>query len=111
MIRREMYVDVCEGPELLQIWADLPGVDESSVDVSVDRDLLTVSAELAAPDPGAGPAPAHREQELGRFERSFHLSGDLDTDAIEARMRDGVLELRVPKVEHAKPRRIEVSAS
>jgi HSP20 family molecular chaperone IbpA len=109
MIRREMHVDVCEGPEVLQLWADLPGVDESSVDVRVERDLLTVRAELAEPE--AGPAPAHREQELGRFERSFRLSGDLDTDAIEARMRDGVLELRVPKVEHAKPRRIEVSAS
>ena len=88
---------------------DSEGLDESSIDVTLVDRVLTLSGRLVdEPQAQAGP-PAYREQELGSFERHYHLSQDLESEGIEAKIRDGVLELRLPRAEHAQPRRIEVS--
>jgi HSP20 family molecular chaperone IbpA len=107
MSYRELSVDICETNDGLWLWADLPGVDENSVDVQVDRNVLTIEGRV--PESQATQAAAYGEYDVGGFQRKFRLSNEIDTDRIEARMRDGVLELRLPKAEHAKRRRIEVN--
>jgi HSP20 family protein len=86
---------------------DLPGVDPASVDVTVDRGVLTVSAkrdeEYAEND-----KVFIRERITGTFTRRVFLSDDLDTSAVEASFSDGVLSVRIPVAEKAQPRKIEI---
>jgi HSP20 family protein len=86
---------------------DLPGVDPESVDVTVDRGVLTVTAkrdeEYAEND-----KLFIRERVTGTFTRRVYLSDDLDTSAVEASFRDGVLSVRIPVAEKAQPRKIEI---
>jgi HSP20 family molecular chaperone IbpA len=106
MSYRELSVDVCETSDGLWLWADLPGIDESSVDLQLDRNVLTIEGRV--PESPQSQTD-YSEYEVGSFRRKFRLSNEIDTDRIEARMRNGVLELRLPKAERAKPRRIEIS--
>jgi HSP20 family protein len=86
---------------------DLPGVDPESVDVTVDRGVLTVTAkrddEYAEND-----KLFIRERITGTFTRRVYLSDDLDSSAVEASFRDGVLSVRIPVAEKAQPRKIEI---
>ena len=86
---------------------DLPGVDPASIDVTVDRGVLTVSAtrdeEYAEND-----KLFIRERVTGTFTRRVFLSDDLDTSAVEAAFSDGVLSVRIPVAEKAQPRKIEI---
>jgi HSP20 family molecular chaperone IbpA len=107
MSNRELDVDICETNDGLWLWADLPGVSEDSIDVHLDRNVLTIEGKTPGSREERG--AAHAEYEVGSFQRKFRLSSEIDTARIEARMRDGVLELRLPKAEHAKPRRIEIA--
>ncbi len=86
---------------------DVPGVDPEKIDVTVDRGVLTVSAtrEEARAE---GESPVVRERLFGSFTRRVRLSETLDADAIEATNRDGVLEIRIPVREEAKPRKITI---
>ena len=102
-------VDILERADAYVIYADLPGVDEKSVQVRVERDMLMLDAQLATL-PGAGWSPVRSEYRLGGFHREFRLSDRVDVDAVSASMRDGVLELRVPKSARSRPRAIEVRA-
>jgi HSP20 family protein len=88
---------------------DVPGVDQDKIDVTVDKGVLTVSAtrEEAKTE---GENPVVRERLFGRFTRRVRLSDNLDADAIEASHHDGVLEIRIPVREEAKPRKITVGA-
>jgi len=88
---------------------DVPGVDAERIDVTVDRGVLSVSAtrEEAKTE---GDEQIVRERHYGSFTRRVRLSDNLDADAIEASHADGVLELRIPVREAAKPRKIEVNA-
>ena len=105
MTYRELSVDICETKDGLWLWADLPGVDEDSIDLQLDRNVLTIEGRV--PESREQQA-AYGEYEVGSFQRKFRFSNEIDSDRIEARMRHGVLELRLPKAEHAKPRRIEI---
>ena len=89
---------------------DVPGVDPEKIDVTVDRGVLTVSAtrEEARTE---GESPVVRERLFGSFRRSVRLAENLDADAIEASNNEGVLEIRIPVREEAKPRKIEVGTS
>jgi HSP20 family protein len=100
-------VDILERPDAYVIYADLPGVDEKSVQVRLDNDLLTIDASLATL-PGEGWNPVHTEYRFGSFHREFRVSDAVESGAVAATMRDGVLELRLPKVERKRPRSIEV---
>jgi HSP20 family protein len=86
---------------------DVPGFDPEKIDVTVDRGVLTVSAtrEEAKTE---GESPVVRERLFGSFTRRVRLSDNLDADSIEASNHDGVLEIRIPVREEAKPRKIEV---
>jgi len=87
---------------------DLPGVDPSSLDLSVHRRVLTISAERPAPA-AEGAEVLVRERPRGRVQRRLVLAEALDTERIEARYEHGVLTLTIPLAQSAKPRRIEVS--
>lgn len=103
-------VDVVEDSEGITLYADLPGVPREKLSVEVEGDLLTVQAEVAMAAP-AGLEANHAEVGLPRYRRQFTLSKDLDAGKVSAELVQGVLKLRIPKAEHAQPRRIEVRVS
>jgi len=89
---------------------DLPGVDPATIDLTVDRGVLTVTAkrdeEYAEND-----KLVIRERITGTFTRRVHLSDDLDSAAVEASFTDGVLSVRIPVAEKAQPRKIEIQGA
>ena len=89
---------------------DVPGVDSEKIDVTVDRGVLTVSATREETKT-EGESPVVRERLFGSFTRRVRLSDNLDADAIEASNHDGVLEIRIPVREEAKPRKITVGTA
>lgn len=86
---------------------DLPGVNVDSLDLDVERNVLTVRAERPELDQNRDMVSAERPR--GVFSRQLFLGETLDTDQIEASYRDGVLRLTIPVAEKAKPRRIEIT--
>lgn len=100
-------VDILERSEGYLVYADLPGVDERHVQVNLDNGVLTIDAQLAT-QPEAGWSPIHAEYRLGGFHREFRISEEIDPAGVTASMRDGVLELRLPKAAHHQPRQIRV---
>jgi HSP20 family protein len=89
---------------------DLPGVEPASIEVTVDRKILTVRAERKRPE-AAALRPLVAERPAGPVTRQVFLSDTLDTDRLEARCDNGVLTLSIPVIEKAEPRRIEVSGA
>jgi HSP20 family protein len=103
-------VDIVEDGEGITLRADLPGVDRDNLNIGVEGETLTVEATVNLGE-SAGIQPIYSEIRVAQYRRSFVLGRDLDSERIEASIRDGVLTLRIPKAEQAKPRRIEVKAS
>jgi HSP20 family protein len=100
-------VDVVEDTSGITLMADLPGVSNDKLTVRVDGDTLLIEGELAVEMP-QGMEATYAEIQVPRFRRVFTLSRDLDTSKPDAQLKDGVLKLRIPKAEHAQPRKIEV---
>ena len=103
-------VDVLEDERGITLLADLPGVPREQLDIKVDGETLTIEGTVATATPQAL-QPAYVELRVPRFRRAFTLSRELDTGRIEANLKDGVLNLRIPKLEHAQPRRISVNVA
>ena len=101
-------VDIYETKEGLWLWADMPGVDEQSLNVHLDNGVLTIEGQVDVKD-YENVTPLYTEYNVGNYVRRFTLSNDVDTDRIVARMQNGVLALEIPKSERAKPRRITVT--
>jgi HSP20 family protein len=97
-----------DGEVLLRF--DVPGVEQDKIDVTVDKGVLTVSATREE-SKAEGENPVARERLFGSFTRRVRLSDNLDAEAIEASHRDGVLEIRIPVREEAKPRKIAVGTT
>ncbi|MCM0676565.1 Hsp20/alpha crystallin family protein [Micromonospora phytophila] len=89
---------------------DLPGVDPDSIDCTVERNVLTVRAERRRPT-GDNVELVAAERPMGTFTRRLFLGDTLDTDKLEAGYDNGVLTLRIPVTERAKPRRVAVTAN
>ncbi len=102
-------VDILEREDGFVIYADLPGVDERSVDVHLDQGVLSLDARLASL-PDSGWNPLHVEYRLGSYHREFRISEDIDAERVSAKMNNGVLELQLPKSESRKPRAIPVQS-
>ena len=102
------HVDIYETKEGLRLWADMPGVDEQSLNVHLDNGVLTIEGQVDVKD-YENVSPLYTEYNVGNYVRRFTLSNDVDTDRIVARMQNGVLALEIPKSERAKPRRITVT--
>lgn len=103
-------VDVIEDTTGITLYADLPGVPRDKLSLRVDGDTLGIEAELALPVP-QGMEASHAEVQLARYRRAFTLSKELDADKVGAEFSNGVLRVRIPKAEHAQPRRITVNVS
>jgi HSP20 family protein len=100
-------VGVVEDSAGITLYADLPGVSKEKLQIQTESDTLILEAELDIPVP-EGLQSTHTEVALGRFRRTFKLSKELDPSKVTARLVREVLTLRIPKAEHAQPRRIQV---
>jgi HSP20 family molecular chaperone IbpA len=100
-------VDIFEDGAGITVLADLPGVGREDLSIGVDGRTLTIEAPLRLGEANSL-VSVYAEVRANHFRRSFELSSDLDTTRIDAGLRDGVLTLRIPKLEQAKPRRIDV---
>jgi HSP20 family protein len=101
-------VDIYETKEGLWLWADMPGVDEESLNIHLDNGVLTIEGQVDVKE-YENVTPLYTEYNVGNYVRRFTLSNDIDSDRIVARMQHGVLALEIPKAERAKPRRISVT--
>jgi HSP20 family protein len=102
-------VDVFENESGITLLADLPGVAREQLSVRVDGDTLHVEGTVTAQGPSEMEL-LYGEAQYPSYRRQFTLSRELDASRIEANLKDGVLRLTIPKLEEAKPRRIEVRA-
>jgi HSP20 family protein len=103
-------VDIEETAQAFIVRADLPGVAQEDVKVSLMGDVLTLRG-TRRPERATGEGSLHRrERATGVFERSFSLGSPVRGDQVKAQVRDGVLEVRVPKAEEARARDIEIQA-
>jgi len=100
-------VDVIEDNAGITMHADLPGVSKDRLALRVEGETLQIEGDIASETP-EGMEAIYAEVQLPRYRRAFTLSRDLDTSRIDAALKDGVLTLRIPKAEHAQPRRVEV---
>lgn len=100
-------VDVIEDAAGITLYADLPGVPKDKLNIHVDTEALSIEGEVVLPAP-ADMEASHVEVELPRYRRTFTLGKELDREKIQAEFNNGVLKLSIPKVERAKPRKIEV---
>jgi HSP20 family molecular chaperone IbpA len=103
-------VDVIEDAGGITLYADLPGVPKDKLSLQVESDTLTIEGEVALDVP-QGMEASHVEVGLPRYRRVFTLSKELDPAKTQAKFEQGVLSLRIPKAEHAQPRRIEVQVA
>lgn len=101
-------VDIVEDETGISLIADLPGVAKDKLTVRMDGQSLLIEGEIAMDTP-EGMEASYAEIRSPAYRRSFNLSRDLDPSKIEAQFKDGVLRLRIPKAEHAQPRRIAVT--
>lgn len=103
-------VDVIEDASGITLYADLPGVPKDRLSLQVEADTLTIEGEVAL-DVAEGMEATHAEMSVPRYRRVFTLSRELDTDKVSAEFNHGVLKLRIPKAEHAQPRKVEIRVS
>lgn len=104
-----MPIDAYRRGEEFVVELDLPGVQADSIDLTIEKNVLTVHAERRR-DEDEGVELLVGERPHGTFSRQLFLGDTLDTDAIHADYVDGVLTLRLPVAEKAKPRRVEINA-
>jgi HSP20 family protein len=102
-------VDIEELSDSLKMWADMPGVKQSDVEVTLNNGVLTIVGTVSA-ETYKDLKPVYTEYNVGNYFRRFELNEDIDHQRIQAAMKDGVLELTLPKSERARPRQIEVKA-
>jgi HSP20 family molecular chaperone IbpA len=101
--------DIYETQDEIVVLTDFPGVDENSVDITLEKNVLTINGFVNETQP-EGYSLALAEYEVGDYTRSFRLSDEIDREGIEAMVKDGVLRLRLPKAGPAKARKISVKA-
>jgi len=102
-------VDIFETEKEITLLADMPGVKGNDLNIDLRENLLTLDGEVHSPE-GADEADVIREYRTGKYYRQFTLSQVIDQSKIDAELKDGVLRLRLPKVEAATPRKIAVKS-
>ncbi|MFI5685727.1 Hsp20/alpha crystallin family protein [Streptomyces sp. NPDC051636] len=103
-----MAMDAYRSGDEFLVHFDLPGIDPESIELDVERNVLNVRAERRSPAP-EGADLLVSERPTGTFTRQLFLGDTLDTDRIDASYEAGVLTLRIPVAEQAKPRRIQIT--
>lgn len=105
-------VDINEFDDKFQLYIDVPGVDPKNVEITLEAGMLTISGERYAQAEKSDEHVVNRRTERGsgRFYRRFLLPESVDSDAVKATDKHGVLEILIPKQAKAQPRRIKVAA-
>jgi HSP20 family protein len=103
-------IDLVEGEDHFLLKADLPGLSEDDVSIEVQDGMLTISGERKAEHEARERGWYRVERAFGSFSRSLTLPDGVDADAISAAFERGVLEVRIPKPEERKPRRVQITA-
>jgi len=103
-------VDIYENKESLFLIADMPGVDEKTVDIELEKNILTITGR-AENGMIKDAAMMYSEYEIGDYERVFTLSDEIDREKIVATVKNGVLRLELPKAEKVKPKKIAIQAA
>jgi HSP20 family molecular chaperone IbpA len=103
-------VDIYETDDAIVLLTDVPGVDENSLDITLEKNVLTINGYVESENPD-NYSLAYAEYNTGDYQRSFTLSDEVDRDKIEATVKDGVLRLSLTKAGPAKTRKITVKAS
>ncbi len=104
-------VDIYETEHELVVKADLPDINEKDLDVRIENNVLTIRGERKFEKSVSDDNYLRMERSYGSFSRSFSLANTVNTEAIKAEYRNGVLTLHIPKREEAKPKQIKVSVS
>lgn len=102
-------LNLTENKNFYYIRAELPGMKAEDLDIQIVDKTLTISGERKIPGEGGRVRYHRREREAGKFTRAIGLPGEIDSGRIEARMRDGLLTVTLPKAEAAKPKQIAVT--
>jgi HSP20 family protein len=100
-------VDIFEDAHGIVVMAEMPGVSKDRLNVQTDRNSLTIEGEAVIDIP-QGMEPIHADVQYTRYSRTFVLSAELDSEAIDAKLKDGVLTIRIPKRSEFRPRKVEV---
>ncbi len=103
-------VNLWAGDDGVAVTAEIPGVDPEGIDVSVEGDVLRISGERKAPE-AEGASWHRRERAFGAFARTVQLPFRVDPDAVEARFRNGLLEVLLRRPAEDRPRKIDIKAS
>jgi len=102
-------VDIMERGDSIVVVTDMPGVDEASVDVTLEKNVLTIYGKVE-PEIPENHQLSHREYGVGDYQRSFTVSDEIDRDKIQATVKNGVLRLVLPKAKMAQTTKISVKA-
>jgi HSP20 family molecular chaperone IbpA len=103
-------VDVIEDASGITLYADLPGVPKDRLSLQMEADSLTIEGEMSLNTP-QGMESSLAEVSVPRYRRVFTLSRELDSEKVTAEFKHGVLKLRIPKAEHAQPRKIDIKVA
>ncbi len=103
-------VDIKEEPEQFVLYADLPGIDPASIEVQMDKGILSIKGERQSESSTETDRFSRIERHYGSFHRRFALPDSANAEGITATGRNGVLEIHIPKRPESAPRRIQVSA-
>ena len=101
--------DIYETDDEIVVVADMPGVDENTVDITLENNVLTINGYVEMEQP-EGYSLAYAEYRVGDYQRAFTLSDHIDREGIEATVKDGVLRLHLPKITEAKVKKIAIKA-
>ena len=103
-------VDIYETQDSMILIADMPGVDEKDVDITLEKNILTINGSVE-PLQFEGYSLAYTEFDVGDYQRAFTISDEVDRDKIEATVKNGVLKITLHKAEQAKARKIAITAA
>ena len=104
----DIAMDIYETPDSYEVEASMPGIKPEDVDITLNNNVLTIRGETKAEEEKEDKHFHLRERSVGSFIRSITLPSSVNADAIEAHYDNGVLKIRLPKAEEAKPKRIEL---
>ena len=103
-------LNVSENETSVEVSVELPGMNEKDIQVSVDKNMLTIKGEKKADREENNRSYRHMERRFGSFQRSIHLSNSVEIDKIQASFKDGVLVITLPRSKKEQARKIEVKS-
>lgn len=110
VVHLRSLTDIHENKEGVKLYLDLPGVSKDSLEIDIDKNVLTIKGDIKLDLPENMKA-RYIELNSGVFERQFTLGDELDSENIDASLKQGVLELNIPRLQQHQPRKIEIKVA